>query len=263
MLYNVLHGFHTTAAPFTLETERLRMAQRLVHRASPDILALNEACYGGANPYGVNVNYKGLFRYPYASFVRWGTHEWGNMLLSRFPLRAVSMPLLNRTALRAYIDVRDASICLDLLHFDPRADPPAKVQSLKNLIPHEPRTYILAGDFNAVSPLDHYDEQTLTKGFTRLIGSPRPAAAYTHALLDPSPITTVLGRGLVDAYTSSTRRQEPTVPTRLVKQGYETDARVDFIFCSPDIGVRSARIINTATADAASDHYPVFAQFSV
>jgi hypothetical protein len=71
-------------AILVMDEKRLHLAQNVIGRLKPDILILNEALW--CNKYqGQYIDYKALFGFEF-DFGHLYQKEWGNVILSRFPI---------------------------------------------------------------------------------------------------------------------------------------------------------------------------------
>lgn len=262
MNWNILHGFHQSEYPYALDHVRLNSAIWLVKKAKPDILALTEACYGGSNPFKTKMNYEQIFGYKYGFFGRWGNYEWGNMLLSNYPISGQSLIFADRTALRCRLNIEDKFLNFDVIHMSPYLKEKKKAESVTNLIRESARPYILTGDFNAISPADNYSKARLQSGFAKLMGV-KKANRYVNDLLKGACIRNVLREGLLDTYRTLKGDTNYTVPTDVASINKSTGLRVDYIFCSSGLKVSGAGIIKSKYAETASDHYPTYAIMSL
>lgn len=261
--YNILHGFHSMSSPFTLDERRLHTAMEVVRRLNADMLGLTEACFGAPNPSGVTMDYRRLFDYPYATYGRWGSHEWGSCLLSRWPLEATTVPFANRTAIRARVTSPTGDLHVFVLHPDPQIDIEANCTALRlALSDHCERTIVL-GDLNALSPDDPYHFDALRLGYLASMNSAE-ATLLVSRLRDSQQFVRLLGvHGLRDVLRAAGDAC-PTFPTTLLAGPPQApQLRLDYIFCSRDIGVRSARTVLTPLAAVASDHYPIVATICI
>ena len=258
MTYNVLHGFHQVQAPFALERQRLEAAQRVVADENPDILAITEAAYGGPNQYGVSMNYAQLFGYPYVYFAPRPPYEWGNCLLSRFPIEGSTIVSGDRTALRAEIDLGKSKLNLDIFHPDCNSTDDEKIDATSSLLKELPDNYILTGDFNALSDEDEYDRIKLINGFRRF--DPNPIKSVDR-LLAKKLIPHLKEKGLGDAFSPQTRRF--TMPTSIYGPYTDSRMRIDYFFVTPKIKALETRVIQNELTEMASDHYPIVGVFEI
>jgi endonuclease/exonuclease/phosphatase family metal-dependent hydrolase len=258
MNYNILHGFHQIVPPFGLEQERLDKALKEVSKENPDILILTEACYGGPNPFNINMDYKKLFNYPYGYFGAWGEHEWGNLLLSKYPIEAQTIPYGKRTAIKSKINVNKKVVYLDVIHPHPEWTEDEKIELTKPLLKRIQKPYFLIGDFNAISDEDNYDKDLLIKGFEKFDKTPIQSV---NRLFERKLIPYLKSKGLIDAFTKDSRQS--TVPTSIYGEDKPSSMRMDFIFSSPDIKTLETRIIKNKVTDYASDHYPIVGRFHI
>ncbi|MDE1849051.1 MAG: endonuclease/exonuclease/phosphatase family protein, partial [Nanoarchaeota archaeon] len=250
MNYNVLHGFHQSFPPFALEEKRLEAAREIVKKENPDILVLTEACYGGPNPFNINIDYKSLFNFPQGFFGKWGDYEWGNFLLSKYPLKCKIVPFGTRTAIRSRISVNDKEIYLDVIHPYPSWTENEKIAFTKSILKNIKTPYFLVGDFNSLSDEDKYDKERLVRGFAKFEKEPVQAV---NRIWEKKFIPWLRAQGLVDTFSTSSRKI--TVPTKIYGNGQESAMRMDFIFASPDIKTLETRVIKNKDTDSASDHY--------
>jgi exodeoxyribonuclease III len=120
---------------------------------------------------------------------------------------------------------------------------------------------IIAGDFNSLSPEDHYDadmiaqfNQTQKRKFTR-----------TNRLR-VEVISRVLDEGMIDVARALGKSHELTVPTKMaVDAAHKTPLRIDYVFASqklvPYIG--QFGVEKNALTDHASDHYPIVFEIKI
>ena len=260
--YNVWHGFHRDHA---LQRERLEAAQRAVAREKPDLLALNEACYGGPNSQNILMDYRELFAFKYgffggySSFGRKKSDEGGNVLLSNLQMKAEVVPLSDKSAVRTRINLEDRVLTIDVIHPSVEIFDSAKIEALKPLLEDIKEPYILTGDFNALSPEDSYDKDELAGELSAFI-SGTPSLSIDD-LLKRQLINWILSNGLRDAFNGIKRAS--TVPTRK-KYGKDVKGmRVDYFFISDDIKVSDAYILKNEDTEIASDHYPIVGNFLI
>lgn len=232
MLLNALHGFHSMSAPFGLDETRLKAAVGLVRRWRPDILGINEACYGGPNPFREPMAYGQLFGFHHSYFAPWGRYEWGNVLLSKWPMTATKKQLGRRTAIQAEVTVGPIDpLNFWLVHLDPEENDRRKKWFLEKLLPEDPRRTIVFGDFNS---------------------TPTDGALIPY-----------LSTNLVDAVRAREQPSRPTAPTSNYVRPGRPPARVDYVFVSSDLRVARATTVDGPAAEVASDHYSLLIDVKV
>ena len=257
MNYNILHGFYQTAYPFELEKNRLEKAKQIVKKENPDILILTEACYGGKNIFGIFMDYKKIFNYKYGYFGKWGEFEWGNMILSKYPIQAKTVGLADRTAIRSEIKIKEKTIHVDVIHPSPDLNEKEKIETIKPLLKNIKEQYILSGDFNSLSDEDKYDKDRLIKGFKTFT---KNAEKIINEMLKDGFIRYLRKMGLKDAFPKNKRQS--TIPTKKYRTG-NSDVRIDHFFVSEKIKVEDARVIKNELTENASDHYPIVGIFNI
>ena len=256
--YNVLHGFHLSEKPFSLEKERLKKAKEIISDEDPDILAITEACYGGENPFDVHLNYKRVFGFPYAFFGKWGNFEWGNCLLSRYPLEAELVEFGNRTAIRGKVFLGNRVVRIDLIHPSPEISDNEKINLIKPFLKSRKGLYFLAGDFNSISDEDKYNRELLLEAFKKFERNP---ARSVNRLMKRRFIPYLREAGLKDTFSKSSRK--PTIPSKMHMTDKNSSMRIDFIFSSPDVKVKKTKVIRNKLSDFASDHYPIAGTYRI
>jgi endonuclease/exonuclease/phosphatase family metal-dependent hydrolase len=256
--YNILHGFHTWREPFILEEQRLRACQSLLEEVNPDVIALTEAAFGAENPYGIRVDYQEWFPYPHLAYGAWGK-EWGNCVLSRYPLESQVLPFEKRTLLRTQIDC-GKTLNLDVVHTTP--DLPKKpiddpdqlrIDALENILPATPPRYAITGDFNALPDTIPYNRDLLISSLKGFAGDDAPR--IVDNFLNIKFIPYLKSRGLIDPFAGST---EYTVPTDLLDKNKDSAMKMDHILHTPDIECLEARVIKDPRAEIISDHYGIW-----
>ena len=260
MNYNILHGFHQINAPFALEEKRLKAAQEIVSQENPDILVLTEAKYGRKNIYGIKMDYVKIFGYPHSYFSP-NEYEYGNMILSKFPIAGKTIPLSKRTGLKAQINLNGKILNIDVFHSYPDLTEDEKIESIKPLLNEIKENYILTGDFNSLSDEDYYDREELIKGFSKFDKSPE---ARADRFLERKLIPYIKSHGLKDAFSPKTRTF--TLPTSTYGYGAskkEAAMRIDYFFISSKINVLKTKVIKNYLTEKASDHYPIIGVFEL
>lgn len=258
MNYNILHGFHNINPPFQLEEKRLEAAKKIISKENPDILILTEACYGGPNPFNINMDYKKIFNYLYGYFGKWGENEWGNFLLSKYPIQCKTIPFGERTALRSRISIDNKKIYLDIIHPHPKWTEDKKIELTKPILKKIKEPYFLIGDFNSISDEDFYDRKTLIKGYMKFDKTPTQSV---DKILERKFIPYIKSVGLKDTFDKSSRNY--TVPTGIYGKGKSSAMRMDFIFASPEIKSLETKVIKNKLTEYASDHYPIIGRYKI
>ena len=262
--YNIFQGFRKLVPPFEIEQERLAAAQELVAELNPGVVTLTEACYGGPNPRGIVTDYAKLFGYENSAYGSWGNHGWGNVILSRFPVKAKTTLLpakgtaAQRSALQAILNVDGKELNVDIFHPHPELTEGEKIEMINPLLENKPEFYILTGDFNALSDEDTYDREKLIQGFRRFDKTPE---GTVDKMLERKLVPFIRSRGLVDAFPHKNR--ESTMPTLIYGPHRESAMRIDYFFISPKVKVLEARVIKNELSEKASDHYPIWAKFEI
>lgn len=261
--YNILEGFRPVGADEaerrSIDRDRLAAAQQLCAELTPDIVVLNEALYCDAYN-GITIDYGALLGFPHAASALYD-REWGNAILSRFPiLGAEETRLYNRGGLRAEIALGDGAVTVASYHPHPGRLPESKAADFAALIDGVAGALVLCGDFNAVSPEDAVDEARLLQGFRRF--SPEPEAALAGFLASGRAVFSLLAaRGLRDAIPPEGRRY--SMPTDLRSPDKDAAMRLDHIFVSPAIAVLRGEVLHHALSEIASDHHPVIADLAL
>ena len=246
MNYNICYGFHSPGPNPQLDKERLELAKKIVNYEAPDILIFTEACFGKF------MDYKNLFQFKYGYFGPW-SKEWGNCLLSNYPLKAELAPFGNRTAIRATINIQGKELHMDIIHPDPENTDDDYIRATLPLLKSMKTPYIITGDFNSLSDEDKYKKSSLLKGFQSFAG--KKTEYLVNKLLQRKFIPFIKSQGLLDALPKSKRKY--TIPTNLLSKDKSSAIRIDYFFISEDIKVIDAETIQNSQTEKASDHYPI------
>ncbi len=258
MNYNILHGFHQIVHPFALEAHRLRAAQDAITAENPNILVLTEACYGNPNKLGHRLQYEKLFNYPFYFYGPWGEHEWGNCILSKYPITAecVKLPDTDRTAIKSKITIGTKYIHLDVIHPQPEQSGTEKIASITSLLEQKKVPYIITGDFNSLSDEDDFDRERLIAGFKLFAGSNYVKTVDSMLAARDIVIPGIKSYGLRDAFEKKENRVY-TIPTDMCNLNKDSAMRIDHCFISPDIQSIDAYVVKNKFTEIASDHYPI------
>ena len=272
--YNILYGFHTYTENPVHQPGRQEAIKRVVREYNPDILILNEANFLPGNKWGIEIDYQkilGKDRFPHMARTdnpEYG--EWSTAVLSKHPFSHENRTNSKGRNMRTSIDLGNAkTLMLDAVHPNPigkeeyflTADETATF--LSEAIEGMEGPYVLAGDFNALSPEDSYNEKNLLSGYKTFCKTEEDAKWLVNQQMSFTPLRAVLDEGLIDTYKKiHVNGFDHTMPTKI---GGSTDSasRIDYIFTSPEIEVIDSGIIKNADTDMASDHYPVYAELNI
>lgn len=261
MAYNLLYAFHERhGRAMIAHDERAQAAREVIRAEAPDVLALTEAVYGGYHNLFHRPDYQQMFGLEHLAQACY-PGDWGNCLLSRFPIvrserrqlgqnaRNVVMP-----ALRATLDVAGRPLHIDVVHPSPNVPEAERVAAFRPLLESRASPYLLTGDFNALSDEDPYDLDTMIEQMLPYIPEPGPLA---RKMLDRQLIAEIRAAGLRDAFPVESRTH--TLPTALDRPHATQGARlrIDYVFASPEFRVEHAAVIRSDAAERASDHYPI------
>ena len=115
---------------------------------------------------------------------------------------------------------------------------------------------ILCGDFNAISPLQKYNDE-----YRQAVDQAREHVWKQLGTFEEEvneKTLSILSHDLVDPFIE-TYKTCSTFPTKMLKDfldvGYQN--KIDYILASPDLSVTKHEIIKNPLTDFASDHYPV------
>ena len=262
MTYNVLYGFHERGeGTFVYRDERARAARDVIRAESPDLVAITEAFYVGADERAVIHDFAAMCQLPHV--VRAGfVGDWGNVLVSRFPITrherialGTSPSGVAQCALRVVVDAGDRALHVDVVHPSPSISEAGRVGAFAPLLASIAEPYVMLGDFNALDDLDDYSHATLVAQMTGYVGD---AATLATKMLDRKLLASTRAAGLVD--TLPAERRTHTLPTRLAREATQgARLRIDYILTSRDVTSVDAYVVQSSDADAASDHYPVVA----
>tara|TARA_Y100000034_G_C6879639_1_gene402824 strand:- start:1077 stop:1973 length:897 start_codon:yes stop_codon:yes gene_type:complete len=293
MAYNIFFGFHKIGGfenghmLLQLEPERVKAVVKTVLKEDPDILFLTEAWYQDL------VDYRKIFPQFKAAF-----GDGKHFLFSKYPLTARKIFMEKRVPDKAYTSAK-INLGKKKVHFigvhpshsgmhhtneKVRTDIFRKifkkvVKSKKNLI--------MAGDFNSLSPRDKYNAKALIDGNLKwsmkhdeYLGlseeeeenMTKPQLRkhmrkywkkHIDEYLTAGVIKYVESEGLIDAHKNLPRAQRYTNPTKMDRIDDGQKWRIDYIFITPDIKVKSAKIPKNKLTEIASDHYPIIAEFEI
>ncbi|MBX4196670.1 endonuclease/exonuclease/phosphatase family protein [Candidatus Pacearchaeota archaeon] len=255
MNYNILDGFHDLSKDgneknYTYNPSRLEAAAKAVREENPDILVLNEACFSNT------VDYRKAFGFPLYFHGEYGQSR-GLAVLSRFPIvEAENYASKYCPFIRTKISMNGKTVNLDVAHPHPNLSEQDKRNFVASILRDREPSYILAGDFNAISRRDSYDKELLVRGFSRFDPN---AEKKVSDLMQRCVVSEIEHHGLKDTFIFSGEKWKYTIPTDMLSKDKDSAIRIDYIFCSDDFEVVNASVIRNEWTNHASDHYPVTA----
>ena len=260
--YNILNGLCCEQRPYSLDDGRKRNFLRILEREKPDILVLCEAsCWPTARQESSGDYEKIIREMCEKDLGNDGSFRWAPAIITRFPMESKNMSEYFRSFLRTRIKVGGKTINLDAVHPHPELSEKERAEFFSRIIKTGKNPYIIAGDFNSLSPEDNYDLQRLIKGYESFMGGDGKAKAEdiitAHALMP------LMKKGLIDTHLSIKRNGGFTVPTDWRNKGKDSAVRLDYIFCSEEFRIIDSGIINDDLTNSASDHHPIFAVLEI
>jgi len=259
MSYNIKNGFFDKDKnnKLRLNKTREKSAQKIIKKENPEILIIVEADFAErkSNPQ----NYKRIFKYPYGVFVDRPLMDryFGIGILSKYPIiQSYKYAPKKSRWIEASIKTKDKTIYVNATHPSPLNTLVEKVNLFKKVLNNKKHPYILAGDFNSISPEDKYDKNKLLEGFIKKFNNRKKAEVVVNKIFKKETIKLLLKEGLVDTYKKKNKKWDYTYHTKLSGNNY---MRIDYIFCSNDIKVVDSGIIKNILTEKASDHYPIYA----
>ena len=266
MQYNIRTGFRKTEKPYNYEENRIHIAKNIIKKEDPDVLILNEAYFESKNKSGILMDYQKIFGFPFyahGNYKNGPNPFWGHALLSKYPI----IESLNKSRglaglFRNRIKIRNKIINLDIAHISPIPYLSSKKQEefIKKILADKPKSYILSGDFNSLSPEDRYDEEKMIKLWSKF---EKNAKKVIGEMLKRDSIRCVLSRGLIDTYKAKNKKFGFTIPTDFLSKDKSSGIRIDYIFCSKEFKVINSGIIRNNLTEKASDHYPIYATMDI
>jgi endonuclease/exonuclease/phosphatase family metal-dependent hydrolase len=266
MQYNIRTGFRNTEKPYDFEGNRMELVKEVVKKEKPDILVLNEAYFESKNRSGILMDYQKIFNFPFYAHgnYKYGFSPfWGNAILSKYPIIEIenkNKGFIGKLSVK--IKIKNSLVNLDATHISPigsRKDGclSSKGQEIgvKQVLKDKKKNYILAGDFNSLSPLDEYNENEMIESWSKIVKDSRK---QIKEMLKRDAIKYVLSTGLVDSYKLKNKKFDFTIPTDFLSKDKSTGIRIDYLFCSLDLRIIESGIIKNKLTEQASDHYPTY-----
>ena len=250
------------------DIQRRKSAQSLVSDINPDILILNEALHC-QEYFGLKRNYGHIFGYSHALGSLYDK-EWGNVILSKFPIiDEVNMLIYtkgsrdNRGALAANILSNEGEIWVSTFHPHPKRRAFKRANDIDLFLERLNGPKILCGDLNAINPEDNTNREELIAGFERF-SPPGEAAISAEQFIESGRMLfdDVLPRfNMHDAIPIIKRTY--TIPTKLLSEDLRSSMRIDHMLVDNNIQVIDGYVVHDERADIASDHYPVVIEIAL
>ncbi len=260
MTYNILYGCHErSGSSFIYQPARAAAVREVVLAEAPDVLGVTEAVFCGPRGRHLLHDFSSMFDMPHV-FFGGDEGDWTSCLVSRYPIvEATRIPLggspsgIEMSAIRAAIDVDGRRWRFDLVHPSPHITEAARVEAFRPLFAPTTEPRVIFGDFNALSDEDPYTHESLVADMQGRTADP---AATATIMLDRQLLAATRAAGFRDTLPSAARTH--TIPSHLPRPANQgARLRIDYVLVSDGIEAMNARVIQSDTADRASDHYPV------
>lgn len=252
--YNVLMGLQQDSL---IQEEY----QEWVREIDPDIVAyqeMNKFTQRGLEQFAKR------YGHPYAVMSK--LDGFPVALSSKYPIVNVQKVVDNMW--HAYLYANVNNIHVFVIHFSPfsyekRQHEMRQVLAHAALLPQEEKIIIM-GDFNSLS---QQDEQYHTTEMVRAMREREQKEDHIRNLnkgkIDYSVMNAIREAGYEDVFLLKNDSLVSSVPTK--KYGEPSTRRIDFIWTNPVLSERvtSSAIIQDATTDHISDHYPVLVNFDL
>lgn len=257
--HNILEGF--SGLDGSIDAARLAAAKSLAAKLDPDVLVLNEAVHC-ASEGPLRRDYAAWFGFEHSACVSYDG-DWGNIVLSKHPLEPVrEYAIHNRSGLAVRVRVGEDSLVIATYHPHPSRLPENKAEDFRRLVEGLDEPCVLCGDFNAINPEDGTDLDRLSEAFRSFTPAGRERWAAERFVEGGKAVFAALEQaGFRDALDPSMRG--PTIPTRLLSDSDDSAMRIDHIAANGRVRVLAGGVVSGPEADAASDHYPIWADVSL
>lgn len=266
VLYNILNGFCNDNPPFKVDVSRMNGFFEIITEQKPDILILTEAYFW---PFAKKIeleNLQNIFKDLYNEYtsLAHAQFRWAPIILSKYPITKfdTSMSKYQLTYMRINIQVGKKQLMIDIFHPHPDTTEEQKTEFLRPLLKSRSQRYLLAGDFNALSPQDNYDKGRLIRGYESFMKE--KGRSKVEDMLRGLTLKTILEDNLIDTYKArNSDTTDFTMPTDLRSRNKDSAVRIDYIFCSNAFKVIGSGIVKKKSIERASDHYPVYATLEI
>lgn len=252
--YNVLMGLQQDSV---MQEEY----QKWVREVDPDIIAyqeMNKFTQQGLEKFA---NRHG---HPYAVMSK--LDGFPVALSSKYPIVNVQKVVDNMW--HAYLYANVNNIHVFVIHFSPfsyekRQHEMRQVLAHAALLPQDEKIIIM-GDFNSLSQEDaQYHTQEMVQAMLEREKKEDHIRNLNNGKIDYTVMSAIMEAGYKDAFLLKNDSLIYSVPTK--KYGKPSTRRIDFIWTNPVLSERltSSTIIQDATTDKISDHYPVMVTFDL
>lgn len=252
--YNVLMGLQQDSL---IQEEY----QEWVRKIDPDIVAyqeMNKFTQRGLEQFA------GRYGHPYAVISK--LDGFPVALSSKYPIVNVQKVVDNMW--HAYLYANVNNIHVFVIHFSPfsyekRQHEMRQVLAHAALLPQDEKIIIM-GDFNSLSQQDEqYHTPEMVQAMLEREKKEDHIRNLNNGKIDYTVMNAIREAGYEDVFLLKNDRLVSSVPTK--KYGEPSTRRIDFIWTNPVLSecVVSSAIIQDATTDHISDHYPVLVVFDL
>lgn len=258
--YNILNGLCCERKPYIVDKERKEAFFDAIEKENPDILTL---CEASCRPFvRKSNNFEDTIEEMLQTSDNCNKFRGTPAIISKFDIEFRNKSEHFRKLISASIYSGEKKINLEVVHPRPELDEVLRNHFFSNVIKNSQNPYILSGDFNSLSPEDHYDSERLTKGYQRFMGEHNGRMKVEDIIKAYAMQPFGTGR-LTDTYKLIRRNGDFTVPTDWRNVNKDSAVRLDYIFCSKDFKIIDAGIIKNDMTEKASDHYPTYAVLEI
>lgn len=244
------------------EKERFQKIVSFVKRANPDVLGLSELYNWDRRNYAKLKIFLKQTRFKFHVFYR-SANKFHVGIFSKYPLSQAAdiSEGVGMAKPKVTLQFPAQSFSVVVAHLS-HIDEDTRLREVDIILRHvrmkEPT--IIMGDFNALSPLDRYDDAKVLQDM-RKAGIDK----FGRKKLRKEVIKKIMATGFIDAVRAHSKKFEYSVPTKYCKdKNHFTKLRLDYLFITDPLlrNLRNARIIRTAETNQLSDHFPLLAEFT-
>lgn len=259
--YNILNGLCSERRPYALDAPRKEAFFETLRQEKPDILTM---CEASCRPFmRKSENYEKCLEEMLRMNGCRNEFRWAPAIITRFDMEAHDQSEYFRAHIRSIISINQhTQINLDVVHPRPELDERGRGEFFSKVIRGGKKYYILAGDFNSLSPEDSYDCEKLTRGYQTFMGE-EGGKVKVNDILKARAMGPLFSGCLRDTYKIIRGNGDFTVPTDWRNKNKDSGVRLDYICCSRDFKILDAGIIKNKLTEEASDHYPTYAVLEI